>query len=157
DGAEGGDERECERDTAEVRRDTTEREERRPEQPRRSWRERCVGDQEPERAAEDSGDEADLDALDVRVKRRALEDVPDELGRVLAVLRPERADEERPRGHEQERDRPGEEGHKTEPGKRKTPSGPPRRGRPDSVDAFSGGRQDLPRDRVPTVCDDLRR
>src|SRR4029453_3461859 len=99
-------------------------------------RKRCVRDQEPERAAEERGDEADLDALDVRVERRALEDVLEELRRELAVLGPESADQERARGHEQEGRGPGEEGQEPEPGERKTPPGLPRCGRPDGVDRF---------------------
>ena len=72
--AEGRDERERERDAAEVRRDTRERRQHGADPPRRAVTDRRIGNEQADDAAERGGDEADPEAAPVRVDVRVLEE-----------------------------------------------------------------------------------
>ena len=121
DRAERRDERERERNPCEIRRDTGERRQDRPEEPRRSLADRGVGDREAEQAAAAGGDQADLDRQPVLIEERLVPELTDVFGRRPAVRALERADDDLAGGDEQEGERVREEREHAEPGKRETP------------------------------------
>ena len=145
DRAERRDERERERDAAEVRGDPGECGERRADPVRRSVADRRVRDQEAEEAAQKRRNEADLDALLVGVPQICgLHDLRDVVGRV-ALRRPlEGADHDGRRGQEQEDERVGEERHDADPSERDAPPAG-LHARPECVSSYGVGRQCLSR------------
>ena len=101
---------------------------------RRPLADRRVRHQQAEEAAEQRRHEAHLDAVLERRPVRLVEERPDVVERVAAVVRLERTDEDVRGRQQQERRRVGEERHHAEPGERALSSpGPPERagrGRP---------------------------